>query len=302
MTTAPRRRGRLQAAVLLLTGLVVALLLSVATIETTPPFHPGEDLRTYQKAGNALYASGSPYLISVGRPEERQFRYPPLLAMLAPVLTIAPLWYSLMVIGAAWPFFLAYRSAGPAGMALPLAVLGPTMHGLLGGNIQPLINGLWASVPFYARWGPVLLAMIVWIKVWPVVSVLFWIGRRDWRSIYRFTWAMALLGIVQLPWLDDWVRYWLSPEAAFTQGGFATQVLFGKTAWIVATIGAVLIAIIAARGRWGWASTILLHFVANPRWFVPSLSSLVAALPVAPSSHTRGSVERQPSARESAIQ
>ena len=288
-----RRLGRVQIAVVLLSGAVVSLLLIVATIETTPTFHPGEDLRTYQKAGNALYTSGSPYSISVGRPEERQFRYPPLLAILAPVLTIAPLWYALMVIGAAWPFVLAYRTAGPPGVALPIALLGPTLHGLLGGNIQPLTNGMWAAVPFSPRWGPILLATIVWIKVWPVVSILFWIGRGDWRSIYRFTWAAALIGALQLPWLDDWIRYWLTPEAAFTRGGFAIQVLFGPTAWIVATIAVVVIAILAAKARWGWALTIVLHFVADPRWFVPSLSSLVAALPVAPSTPKVAAEERQ---------
>jgi hypothetical protein len=107
---------------------------------------------------------------------------------------------------------------------------------------------------------------------------------------------MALIGAVQLPWLDDWIRYWLSPEAAYTRGGFAVQVVFGREAWIVATIGVVLLVLLAAKTRLGWALTIVLHFVANPRWFIPSLSSLAAALPVASSGSD--TEERQTSAAE----
>ena len=237
-------------------------------------------MRVYQQAGHDLYTGGSPYLAGGDHSEESQYRYPPLLAMTAPILTWWPLWYGLVILGAAWPFVLAIRGGGIRQVALPLAVVGPTIHGILTGNIQPLVNGAWAAVPFYARWGPVLLAAIVWIKVWPVVSVLYWAGRRDWRSIYRFTWALALIGLVQLPWLDDWVRYWLSPEAAYTRGGFALDVLFGQPAWLAATILSVAAVLLAARTRWGWPLTIVTYFAANPRWFLPSLSSVSAALPV----------------------
>lgn len=297
-TTALSRRERIRTAAVLLIAGLVALFLTYATVATTPPLQFGQDLRVYEIAGQDLYASGSPYVSSQDRPEETQFRYPPLLAILAPALTFEPLWYSLMVLGSLWPFLLAYRSAGPMGLALPVAVLGPTLHGIFSGNIQPLTNGMWAAVPFYSRWGPVLLASIVWVKVWPIVSVLFWLGRREWRSLYRFTWAMVLIGAVQLPWLDDWIRYWLTPEAAYTRGGFAIQVVFGPAAWVAATIGMVLVAVLAARTRVGWALTIVLHFVANPRWFIPSLSSLAAALPVAPARPLIASAERQPSATD----
>jgi hypothetical protein len=125
----------------LLTAGLIAMFLTYATVATTPQLHFGQDLRVYQAAGQDLYTSGSPYVSSPGRPEETQFRYPPLLAILAPVLTFEPVWYTLMVLGALWPFVLGYRSAGPIGVALPLAVLGPTLHGIFSGNIQPLACG-----------------------------------------------------------------------------------------------------------------------------------------------------------------
>ena len=292
-TTALSRWVRIRTAAVILSAGLIALFLTYATVATTPPLQVGQDLRVYQIAGQGLYAQGSPYVNGPDGPEEMQYRYPPLLAILAPALTFEPVWFTLMVLGALWPFLLAYRSAGLVAVALPLAVVGPTLHGILSGNIQPLTNGMWAAVPFYSRWGPVLLASIVWVKVWPLVSVLYWLGRREWRSLYRFTWAMALIGAVQLPWLDDWIRYWLSPEAAYTRGGFAIQVFFGPAAWVVATIVIVVIAVVAARTRFGWALTIVLHFAANPRWFMPSLSSFAAALPVAPSGPASQSAERQ---------
>jgi hypothetical protein len=58
----------------------------------------------------------------------------------------------------------------------------------------------------------------------------------------------------------------------------------------------VVVAMLAARTRVGWALTIVLHFVANPRWFIPSLSSLAAALPVSPSERSSTSADLKPSA------
>jgi hypothetical protein len=55
----------------------------------------GADLATYQRAGDALWTSGDPYAANAGVPEDYRYRYPPLLAMVIPVLGWPPLWFAL---------------------------------------------------------------------------------------------------------------------------------------------------------------------------------------------------------------
>ena len=54
----------------------------------------GADLATYQRGGEALWTTGDPYASNADVPEDYRYRYPPLLAMVIPVLGWPPLWFS----------------------------------------------------------------------------------------------------------------------------------------------------------------------------------------------------------------
>ena len=56
----------------------------------------GADLATYQRAGDALYTTGDPYAYNDQVPEDYRYRYPPLLAMVIPVLGWPPLWFAII--------------------------------------------------------------------------------------------------------------------------------------------------------------------------------------------------------------
>jgi hypothetical protein len=255
-----------------LLALGASVLLWWLTAVTTPPLEPGADLAVYQLASVSLHEAGTPY--DATALEEAQYRYPPLLALLMPILD--PFWYALMLLGVAIPFWLGWRQDGLRGTLWPLAVIGPTLHGLVVGNIQPLANGLWAAAPFYRTAGPVLLAVVSWVKVWPAISIMWYLGRRDWRSLGIYAAAMAVLTVPQLPWLDDWLAYWMSEGAAFTAQGLALPVIVGDVGWLLVATIAIGAALLLADRPWGWRLTILAYFAANPRWFLPSLSSLSA--------------------------
>ena len=76
----------------LLLGLLGAWYLSGTT-------QIGADLETYQRAGDALYTTGNPYAYNDQVPEDYRYRYPPLLAMVIPVLGWPPLWFAIRIAG-----------------------------------------------------------------------------------------------------------------------------------------------------------------------------------------------------------
>lgn len=243
---------------------------------TVPPLEWEKALAPYRSAGHDLWTVGDPYVTTLSQPEEVQYRYPPLLAMAMPLLGWAPLWYGLLAVALATPFWYGIRE----GSWPPLLALGPLMlFSFPGGNAQLLVVALLVLVPRHARVGPIALALATWIKVWPVLALLWFIGRRDWRGLAWFAAAMAGLGLVQAPWLLSWIRYWLAPQASYTVSGIALLVLFGEPVWLVIAGINAAAAILWGRRRLGWSLSIWLMLTALPRIFVPSLTILAAAVP-----------------------
>jgi hypothetical protein len=250
-------------------------LLWVASV-TVPPLVWGNDLAPYRTAGNDLWTIGDPYVTALSQPEEVQYRYPPLLAMAMPLIGWPPIWYGLLIVALATPFWYGIREGN---WPVLLAVAPLMLFSFPGGNAQLLIVALLVLVPRHARAGPIALAVATWIKVWPVLALVWFIGRRDWRGLTYFALAMFGLGVVQAPWLLNWIHYWLAPQASYTVSGIALRVLFGDAAWLVIAGVNAAAAIIWAKHRLGWSLSIWLLLTALPRIFVPSLTILAAAVP-----------------------
>ena len=203
----------------LLLGLLGAWYLSGTT-------SVGADLATYQRAGEALYTTGNPYAANVGVPEDYVYRYPPLLAMVIPVLGWPPLWFALIGFATVVPMVVGYRVSGPAGL-LPVALLvGAWGQQLLNGNVQAFVVALLAIVPLTRGAGAVGLALATMLKIHPVLAIVWYAGRREWRLLGIYGVAMLLLTLIQLPWIPDMIDFYLAdPVATETIPGMSLRAL-----------------------------------------------------------------------------
>ena len=237
----------------------------------------GADLATYQRAGHDLWTTGDPYATAGAVPADYAYRYPPLLAMVIPVLGWPPLWFAIIAICTAVPIWLGYRQAGLPGLLPPALLVGAWGQQLLNGNAQAIVVTLLALVPLHRRAGAVGLALATMLKLHPALAIAWYAGRRDWRALWWFAASCGLLLVVQLPWLGDFVRFYLHDTAAVdTIAGMSLRAL-GPVVWLAGVVIVGIVAVLAARGRWGWLLAILLQLVALPGVLLVNLALLLAA-------------------------
>lgn len=237
----------------------------------------GADLATYQRAGEALWTTGDPWAASAGFPEDYQYRYPPLLAMLIPVLGWPPLWFALVGAATLVPIVVAYRVAGPVGLLPAALLIGAWGQQLLNGNAQAFVVALLVVVPLTGRWGAIGLAVATMIKIHPVLALAWFIGRRDWSGVAWFAAALAVLAVIQLPWLPAMLDFYLNdPSATETIPGMSLRAI-GFVPWVVGTAVVGVAAVWFARTRYGWLLATVLQLVALPRVLLVNLALLLAA-------------------------
>jgi hypothetical protein len=269
-----RDRRILLALVLLVYGaLGLALIAFLA-----PSTFIGADLEVYQRAGRDLLTRGDPYVSAADYPYVFQYRYPPLLAMLMPVLGWEPLWYGLMTAATIGTFLVGVRVGGPAYL-LPVVVLGGAWgQVLLNGNVQPAVMFLLALVPIYRRAGAVALAGATMLKLHPVLGIIWYAGRRDWVAMRWYAAAVIVLLILQAPWLGGFVEFYLEQEVAspFGQTGFGLRAIH-PALWVAGTVIVAVAAYRWADTRFGWLLAIGLQLAALPRVLLVNLALVLAA-------------------------
>ena len=264
----------LLALVLLLYGVLALALIAFLA----PSTFIGADLEIYQRAGRDLLSRGNPYASAADYPYVFQYRYPPLLAMLMPVLGWPPIWYGLMAAATIGTFLVGVRVGGPAYL-LPVVVLGGAWgQVLLNGNVQPAVMLLLALVPVYRRAGGVALALATMLKLHPVLGIVWYAGRRDWTALRWYAAAIVVLLIVQAPWLGNFVEFYLSEEVAspFGQTGFGLRAIH-PVVWVAGTAVVAVAAYRWADTRFGWLLAMGLQLAALPRVLLVNLALLLAA-------------------------
>ena len=276
-------------AVLVAFYLVLGLLGAWYLADTTSI---GADLATYQRAGEALWTTGDPYAANAELPEDYRYRYPPLLAMVIPVLGWPPLWFTLIGIATVVPIVIGYRVAGPPGL-LPAALLvGAWGQQLLNGNAQAFVVAFLAVVPFTRGAGAIGLAVATMLKLHPALAVVWYVGRGEWRLLGWYAAAMAVLTLIQLPWIPEMIAFYLNdPVATETIPGMSLRSL-GVLPWLGGTLVVGVAALWFARTRYGWLLATVLQLVALPRVLLVNLALLLAA-PLPPR-------EKRPSAETAA--
>lgn len=267
-----------------LVGLYLALGLAGAVL-LAPTTAIGQDLATYQRAGNLLWSGQDPYSGQSHLPADYLYRYPPLLAMLIPVLGWPPLWYALLAAATAATIWLWYRAAGLPGLLVPALLVGAWGQQLLNGNSQALVVFLLAVTPLSGRVGPAALALATMLKLHPIIGLVWFAGRRDLRAIGVYGLACTALVVVQLPWLDDFLRFYLTdPAAAEVVPGLSLRA-FGPLIWVVGIVVSVAVAWQYAGTRYGWLLVTIAQLVALPRILLVNLALLLAA-PLPPRERT----------------
>jgi hypothetical protein len=245
---------------------------------SAPNTFVGADLGVYQRAGSDLLASGDPYVSNATAHFNFQYRYPPLLAMLMPLLGWPPIWFGLLWTSTALVFYFWWRDAGWFGLAPIFMLAGPWGQVLLNGNVQPLLMGLLVLVPYYRRLGAVSLAVATMLKLHPVLGVVWYVGRRDWRGLRWYAAAIVVLLVIQAPWLPAFSDFYANdPDASITlYAGWGLR-LAGDVAWLIGAGLAGLAAIAFARTRYGWLLNIVFQLAALPRLLPTNLALLLAA-------------------------
>jgi hypothetical protein len=260
----------------ILIGLYLVLGIAGA-VYLAPTTVIGQDLETYRRAGELLWAGQDPYSGQADVGQDYQYRYPPLLAMLIPVLGWPPLWFGLLAVATAATIWLWYRTAGLRGLLVPALLIGAWGQQLLNGNAQALVVYLLAITPLFTRVGPAALALATMLKIHPVIGLVWFAGRRDLRAILLYGVACAVLLIPQLPWLDDFVRYFLNdPAAVETIPGMSLRAIH-PVLWAVGIMVAIAVAWRHAGTRYGWLLATVAQLIALPRVLLVNLALLMAA-------------------------
>lgn len=251
-------------------GIAGAVLLAPTTVI-------GQDLATYQRAGDLLWSGQDPYSNQSDLGADYLYRYPPLLAIVIPILGWPPLWYGLLAAATGATIWLWYRTAGPTGLLVPVLLVGGWGQQLLNGNSQGLVVFLLAITPVSRRFGPSALALATMLKLHPVVGLVWFAGRRDLRGMAWFGLASAVLLAVQLPWLGDFVRFYLTDPAATEVVPGLSLRAFGPVVWVGSMAVVLLAAWRYAGGRYGWLLATLAQLVVLPRVLLVNLALLMAA-------------------------
>ncbi len=265
---------------LILIGILImyGLFGLLGLVVLAPNTFPGADLAVFQQAGNDLLASGNPYASNDTAHYNFQYRYPPLLAMVIPVLGWPPLWYALLAASTAAVFYFWWRDAGWFGL-LPIVMLaGPWAQPLINGNVQPILMLLLALVPRFSRAGAVALAVATMLKLHPALGTVWYVGRRDWRGLAWYVGAMAALLAIQAPWFGPFLDYYQTDsDASITlYKGWGLR-LAGDVAWIVGVAITGLLAFRFASGRYGWMFNVVFQMAALPRLLPTNLALLLSA-------------------------
>jgi len=265
---------------------IVGIATGAVTLYAHLSVDPLADAPAYYLAATRLNA-GQPLYPAGADPNVAEFyRYPPLLAVaLRPVVAVLPfetfrLAWEAMVLGS---FGLLLARLGlTRRTAIAVAILGmPVAFGLSVAQAHAPLTLL------LAIGSPLSIALAANLKLFPMLVAVYWLGRRDWRSLTRFAGWLAALGVLQLV---------LEPRGSidFLRGLGLDQVgevrnlspyELSPVLWAVLLVATVIATYRLASTRWGWASAVALSTLAPPRLLGYMLMGLLAALggPKAPS-------------------
>jgi hypothetical protein len=278
MSTSIRARRERRIYFVLFAAAVVGTLLGINTLITHLTSDPLADIHAYYDAGTRLNQGLPLYAQAASTNDAEFYRYPPLLALafrplaLLPFEAAAAIW-ELIVVGS---------------FAATIVVLWPGRRGWLvfGMLALPIVWSLTigqAQVPvtlLIAMGNPWSIALAANLKVFPALVAVWWLGRRDWRSLAWFVGWLVLLGAIQLVLEPGGTLAYPSVFNLGQVGDVRNISPYGisPVIWAVLLVGGTVAALRLAPTRWGWAAAVTLSVLASPRLLVYQLMTLIAGL------------------------
>ena len=240
---------------------------------------PLVDVHAYYEAAERLN-SGLPLYAAQGDVNSfHYYSYPPLLAILfrplarLPFDAAAVIWETFVV--AAFGVTLWMVGLRSRGTWIAVGILaGPIAWALTIGQAQVVVTLL------LVIGNPVSVALAAQLKLLPGLVALYWLGRRDWRSLGRFIGWTVLLGVGQLI---------LEPAGSIAFLGDTNLNLVGHVnnlspyavspvLWIVLAVAGLILVVRLAPTRAGWAAAVAYSVIATPRLLEYMLMTLLAAI------------------------
>jgi len=231
-----------------------------------------DDMNAYWDAGMRLRTGGELFPPVSDVLASEIYRYSPWFAWLWTPLTLLPrllveVGWSIVLLAASglaiWP--LARRGAW-----LAVAFFLPILIGISsGGNVHALlIAALVLGVE--RRSGPLWIGIAASLKLFPILFVLTYVGRRQWL---RAAVACALAGLLLAPYL----LYDLSNYV--TTAGGAALLWDWPIVYAIAVIAAIVVALRLAPTRHGWLAAGVAVVLALPRSFLYDVTWVMAGAP-----------------------
>ena len=243
---------------------------------TTDPLN---DVHAYYEAAARLNAGQPLYMFSGDVSTPLGYPYPPLLAILFRPLALLPfaaaaaIWEVVVIasfVATVWWIGLRRRETW---LALGILAL-PIGWCVAIGQAQVPLTLLTA---IGAPWS---IALAANIKLFPSLIALWWIGRRDWRSLGLFVATLAGLALLQLVLAPQATLDYLTAITLKQVGAIRnfSPYAVSPLLWGVLVLTGVGVVLRLAPTRWGWPAAVILSVVATPRLLVYMFMTFLAVL------------------------
>jgi len=274
-TAAPARPVSLGLFALAVVGALAGIYILWLHVTTDPL----NDVHAYYEAAARLNAGLPLYPPSQDVHTPLGYPYPPLLAILfrplalLPFATAAAIWEVVVVasfVVTAWWIGLRRRETW---LALGILAL-PIAWCVVIGQAQVLLT------LFTAIGAPWSIALAANIKLFPALIALWWIGRREWRTLGIFAATLAGLALLQLVLAPQATLDYLTAITLKQVGAVRnfSPYAVSPLLWGALVIAGVGIVLRLAPTRWGWPAVVILSVVATPRLLVYMFMTFVAVL------------------------
>lgn len=239
---------------------------------------PLADVRAYYDAARRLNEGQPLYAAAGDATTPTYYFYPPLLAIL--MRPFAGLPFHVFAVG--WEVVVV------ASFVALLRRLGANRRtfialGLLGIPIGWAIGVAQAHVPLtllLAIGQPWSIALAANMKLFPVLVVVWWLGRRQYQAVGALAAWLFLLGLAQ--WLVEpagSVAFFGAVGLDETAGvRNLSPYAISPVLWAVLGAAGAIAALLLAPTRWGWPAAVALATLASPRLLVYMLTGLLAAV------------------------
>jgi hypothetical protein len=257
---------------------VLGLALGIQTLILHLSTDPLADVHAYYDAGTRLNAGVPLYDQPATTNDNEFYRYPPLLAIvfrplaLLPFETAALVWEAFLVVCFV-ATILRLGTNRRTWVVLGMLAL-PTFWSLAIGQAQIVVTLL------MAMGSPLALALATHLKIFPALAGIWWLGRRDVRSLGWFVGWLVIFAVVQLILEPAGTIAFPSTFGLQQVGNVENRSLYAYAplAWAIAVVAGAVVAWRLAPTRYGWVAAVALSVLATPRLLVYQLSTLVAAL------------------------